>query len=78
MTSLKSEHTIQLTPQSGRSSIALEINSFPYFAVKCFRISKSSGMSAHLGDANIKLAISSFKSIGQFLSKYKKNKSQVH
>lgn len=59
--------TMRLTPLSGRSSMAAEVNSFPYFTVKCFRISRSSGMSAHLGDANITLATASFKSIGQFL-----------
>ena len=43
------------------------MNSFPYFAVKCFLTSVSSGMSEHLGDAKTTLAIASFKSIGQFL-----------
>lgn len=58
------------TPQSGRNSVAAELNSFPYLAVKCLRISVSSGISAHLGDANITLAIASFRSMGQFLEKY--------
>lgn len=55
------------TPEFGRSSRAAVMNSFPYFAVKCFLTSVSSGMSEHLGDAKTTLAIASFKSIGQFL-----------
>ena len=62
--------TMRPTPQSGRNSTAAEINSFPYLAVKCLRTSMSSGMSAHLGDANITLATASFRSMGQFLEKY--------
>lgn len=61
---------MRLTPQSGRSSTAAEINSFPYLDVKCFLISMSSGMSPHLGEANITLETASFRSIGQFLEKY--------
>lgn len=61
------ELTILLTPQSGRSSRADVTNSFPYFATNCLRTSVSSGISAHLGDANITLDIASFRSMGQFL-----------
>lgn len=55
------------TPEFGRRSRAAVTNSFPYFAEKCFLTSVSSGMSEHLGDAKITLAIASFRSIGQFL-----------
>jgi hypothetical protein len=57
----------RFTPQLGRTSIAAEANSFPYFDVICFFTSASSGMSEHLGVANITLATASFKSMGQFL-----------
>ena len=60
---------MRLTPHSGRSSTAAEMNSFPYFAVKCLRTSWSSGISAHLGDAKTTLVTASFRSIGQFLEK---------
>lgn len=63
------ERTKRLTPQSGRSSTAADTKSFPYFEVNILRTSMSSGISAHLGDANITLQIASFKSIGQFLEK---------
>lgn len=65
--------TLRLTPHSGRSSTAAEIKSFPYLAVKCLRISMSSGMSEHLGDAKITLVIASFKSLGQFLKEYNRS-----
>lgn len=58
---------MRFTPLSGRNSRAAEANSFPYFAVKFFRASTSSGMSEHLGAANITLVIASFRSIGQVL-----------
>lgn len=57
----------RFTPQSGRNSTAAETNSFPYLAVICFRTSMSSGISEHRGDANITLAMASFKSMGQCL-----------
>ena len=60
--------TIRPTPQLGRSSRAAEVNSFPYFAVKCLETSLSSGISSHLADANMTLEIASFKSMGQFLN----------
>ena len=59
--------TKRLTPQSGRTSRAELMNSFPYFAAKCLRISISSGKSAHLGDAKITLDTASFRSMGQLL-----------
>lgn len=65
---------IRFTPQSGRNSIAAETNSFPYLDVICFFTSTSSGMSEHLGDANITLETASFKSMGQFLKKFNKEK----
>lgn len=63
----KKKLTRRLTPQSGRNSTAADTNSFPYFAVKCFRMSINSGTSAHLGEAKITLETASFKSMGQFL-----------
>lgn len=67
----------RFTPESGRNSTAAETNSFPYLAIICFRTSMSSGMSEHLGDANITLEIASFKSMGHFLKKEKrKNKTE--
>ena len=60
--------TKRLTPQSGLTSSAEAMNSFPYFAKNCFRTSMSSGMSAHLGDANTTPATASLKSMGQLLN----------
>jgi len=57
----------RFTPQSGRNSTAAETNSRPYLAIICFFTTTSSGISEHLGDANITLEIASFKSMGQFL-----------
>ena len=59
--------TMRFTPQLGRRSVAADTKSFPYFFSKTFRSDKSSGISEHLGDANIKLAIPSFRSAGQSL-----------
>jgi hypothetical protein len=59
--------TVLLTPQFGRSSAAAARNSLPYFAPNSLRISRSSGMSAHLEAANIKLERASRKSTGHCL-----------
>lgn len=68
------KHARRFTPQSGRNSTAAETNSFPYFDTICFFTSMSSGMSEHLGVANITLAIASFKSMGQCLKMFKGKK----
>ena len=67
---------MRFTPQSGRNSIAEVINSFPYFAVKCFLTSASSDTSEHLGVANITLVIASFRSMGQFLEAHKRERER--
>lgn len=59
--------TMRFTPQLGRTSVAADTNSFPYFFSKIFLIATSSGISEHLGAANIKLAIPSFRSAGHSL-----------
>ena len=63
MTSL----TKRFTPQLGRKSVAADTKSFPYFFSKVSRIANSSGISEHLGAANIKLDIPSFRSAGHSL-----------
>lgn len=59
--------TVRFTPDSGRKSVAADTKSLPYFFSKTSRSRKSSGISEHLGAANIKLEIPSFRSGGQFL-----------
>ena len=62
--------TMRFTPQLGRKSVAADTKSFPYFFSKLSRIANSSGISEHLGAANIKLDIPSFRSAGQSLEEY--------
>jgi len=59
--------TARLTPESGRSSDAAMLNSFPYFAASKFLICSKSGTSEHLGAAKIMLAIASRNSAGHSL-----------
>lgn len=59
--------TWRFTPQLGLRSTAADTKSFPYFLSKIFLSATSSGISEHLGAANIKLAIPSFKSAGHSL-----------
>lgn len=59
--------TIRFTPQVGRSSVAADTKSLPYFFSKMSFRSPSSGISEHLGAANIKLAMPSFRSTGHSL-----------
>ena len=60
---------MRFTPQLGRRSVAADTKSFPYFFSKMSRIANSSGISAHLGAAKIKLDIPSFKSCGHSLQR---------
>jgi hypothetical protein len=64
-----SKLTRLLTAASGRKSTAAETKSLPYFFSKMSRMRPSSGSSEHLGAANIKLQIPSFKSAGHSLNK---------
>jgi hypothetical protein len=58
-----------LTAASGGRSTAAETKSLPYFFSKMSRILLSSGRSEHLGAANLKLQMTSFKSVGHSLKK---------
>lgn len=58
---------MRFTPQSGRRSVAADTKSLPYFFSKMSRMANNSGISEHLGAANIKLEIPSFKSAGHSL-----------
>lgn len=64
----KANLTVRLTPESGRSSDIVIVNSFPYFAVNKFFICNKSGKSEHLGAAKIMLAMASRISDGHSLS----------
>lgn len=61
---------MRFTPQLGRKSVAADTKSFPYFFSNVSRSLNSSGISEHLGAANIKLDIPSFRSAGHSLEKY--------
>ena len=67
--------TKRFTPLLGRRSVAADTKSFPYFFSKIFLSATNSGISEHLGDANIKLAIPSFRSAGHSLNISKKHQN---
>lgn len=62
---------MRFTPLLGRKSVAADTKSLPYFFSNIFLIATSSGISEHLGAANIKLAIPSLRSAGHSLEHVK-------